>query len=82
MQLNGKIIDGTLKGDRLAIEVMTPDRSTCRYNGILEQDSGKGNYSCKGGSQLGERGTWRLHRSDVANPASTPQVPSLLRPQG
>jgi hypothetical protein len=79
MQEAGTVL-GTLDGNRLTVVVTTPDRSNCRFNGNLEQDSGKGNYHCTGGSQYQERGTWRIHRSTEAHPASTPQVPSLLRP--
>jgi hypothetical protein len=80
MQEAGTITQGTLNGDQLELVVMTPDRSVCRFRGILKHDSGKGSYYCKGGSQLDERGSWRIHRSTEAGPASTPHVPSLLRP--
>jgi hypothetical protein len=80
MQEAGTISQGTLNGNQLEMVVMTPDRSTCRFSGILQHDSGKGSYHCKGGSQLDERGSWRIHRSAEARPASTPQVPALLRP--
>jgi hypothetical protein len=80
MQEAGTITEGTLKDHQLELAIMTPDRSVCRYRGVLEHDSGKGSYYCKGGSQLDERGSWRIHRSTEARPASNPKVPSLLRP--
>jgi hypothetical protein len=80
MQEVGTIIDGSLTGERIEFAVMTPDRSTCRYTGLLANDSGKGNYNCKGGSELGERGSWNIHRSSEGHAAPTPQVPPLLRP--
>jgi hypothetical protein len=80
MQEAGTISQGTLKGEQLELMVMTPDRSVCRFRGILKHDSGKGSYSCKGGSQLDERGSWRIHSSAETSPASTPLVPPLLRP--
>jgi hypothetical protein len=64
MQDNGKITQGTLKGDQLELVIMAPDRSTCRFTGLLKQNSGKGSYYCKGGSQLDERGSWRVKRQD------------------
>jgi len=80
LQETGVIIAGSLDGNQLAIAVQTPDKSTCRFTGLLSHDSGKGSYHCNGGSQLSERGSWRIHRSNEARPASTPQVPPLLRP--
>jgi hypothetical protein len=80
MQEVGTIIDGSLTGERIEFAVMTPDRSTCRYTGLLANDSGKGNYNCKGGSELGERGSWNIHRSTEGGAAPKPQVPPLLRP--
>jgi|SRR5208283_439277 len=64
MQEAGKIEQGTLKGDHLELVIMTPDRSTCRFHGLLRGDSGKGSYYCKGGSQLDERGSWRIKRKE------------------
>jgi hypothetical protein len=80
MQEAGTITEGTLKGSQLELAIMTPDRSVCRFRGILEHESGKGSYYCKGGSQLDERGSWRIHRSTEARLPSSPQVPPLLRP--
>jgi hypothetical protein len=80
MQEVGTIIDGLLNGERIEFAVMTPDRSTCRYTGLLANDSGKGNYNCKGGSELGERGSWNIHRSTEGSAPPKPQVPPLLRP--
>jgi hypothetical protein len=80
MQEAGKIEQGTLKGEQLELVIMAPDRSSCRFTGYLKHDSGKGSYFCKGGSQLDERGSWRIKRTTEARPASTPQVPPLLRP--
>ena len=64
MQEAGKIERGTLKGEQLELVIMAPDRSSCRFSGLLKHDSGKGSYYCKGGSQFDERGSWRLHRKD------------------
>ena len=64
MQEVGTISEGTLKGNQLELVIMTPDRSTCRFNGLLKHESGKGSYYCKGGSQLDERGSWRIHRKE------------------
>jgi hypothetical protein len=64
MQEKGSIERGSLKGNQLEFVVMAPDRSTCRFTGLLKEDSGKGTYSCKGGSQLDERGTWRVKRKE------------------
>jgi hypothetical protein len=79
LQQTGTIIDGSLKGNQLAIAVQTPNRTTCRFTGLLSGDSGNGGYNCKGGSRPVERGSWRIHRTSEARPASTPQVPPLLR---
>lgn len=79
MQREGDITRGTLRGRRLEFSVMAPDRTVCRFTGLLEQDSGRGTYTCRGGSHLAERGTWRLQRSTEEHPAP-PRVPSLLRP--
>jgi len=64
MQEAGTISEGTLKGNQLELVIMTPDRSTCRFSGLLKHESGKGSYYCKGGSQLDERGSWRIHRKE------------------
>ena len=79
LQETGRIVNGSLKGNQLAISVQTPNRTTCRFTGLLSGDSGNGGYNCKGGSRPVERGSWRIHRTSEARPASTPQVPSLLR---
>ena len=80
MQTAGKIISGSLSGERIEFAVLTPDGSTCRYTGLLEHDSGRGAYNCKGGTRLGERGSWRIQRSSEGSAAPTPQIPPLLRP--
>jgi hypothetical protein len=64
MQTTGTIVQGSLKGAQLELVIVTPDRSTCRYNGLLQEDTGKGSYYCKGGSQLDERGAWRVKRAE------------------
>ncbi len=63
-QTTGEITEGTLKGNQLAIAVRTPDRSVCRFTGILKRGEGKGSYYCKGGSQLDERGSWRIKQKE------------------
>jgi hypothetical protein len=80
MQNVGKIISGSLSGERVEFAVLTPDGSTCRYTGLLAHDSGRGAYNCKGGTRLGERGSWRIHRSAEGSAAPPPQIPPLLRP--
>jgi hypothetical protein len=80
MQTAGKVIRGSLSGERVEFMVLTPDGSTCRYTGLLAHDSGRGAYHCKAGRQLGERGSWRVNRFKEGSPAPTPQIPSLLRP--
>lgn len=82
LQQTGTIVDGSLKGNQLAIAVQTPNRTTCRFTGLLSRDSGNGGYNCKGGNRPVERGSWRIHRTSEAHPASTPQVPPLLRHLG
>jgi hypothetical protein len=62
MQEEGSISQGSIKGNQLALTTMTPERSTCRFSGIIENNAGKGTYYCKGGSQRDERGTWRIKR--------------------
>jgi hypothetical protein len=80
MQNVGKVVRGSLSGERVEFAVLTPDGSTCRYTGLLAHDSGRGAYNCKGGTRLGERGSWRVNRSSEGSAAPTPQIPSLLRP--
>lgn len=82
LQETGMIVNGSLNGSQLSILVQTPNRTTCRFTGVLSNDSGNGSYNCKGGSRPVERGSWRIHRSNEASPGSTPQVPPLLRPFG
>ncbi len=63
-QNTGNVTEGSLKGEQVMFVVTTPDKSTCRYTGLLMQRSGKGAYSCIGGSQLNERGSWRIHAAE------------------
>lgn len=63
-QTTGTVTEGSLKGEQVMFVVTTPDKSTCRYSGVLTNRSGRGSYSCIGGSQLNERGTWRIHASE------------------
>jgi hypothetical protein len=79
MQAVGKIIDGSLNGEQLQFVVLMPDGVTCRYTGLLGQDSGKGAYRCNGG-RSGEQGTWRIHPFHEGSAAPTPQVRPLFRP--
>jgi hypothetical protein len=79
-QQTGTIVDGSLNGNQLAIAVQTPNRTTCRFTGLLSDDSGRGAYTCKGGSRPVERGSWKIHRTSTARPAASPHLPSLLRP--
>jgi hypothetical protein len=62
MNESGKIKEGSLVDTDLRILVEMRDGSACRFTGILSGDSGKGTYSCKGGSELSERGSWRIKR--------------------
>jgi hypothetical protein len=78
MQRVGDITRGSLRGRQLEFRVMAPDRTVCRFSGLLEQDSGRGSYTCRGGSHLAERGTWRIQRS--TEKPTAPREPSLLRP--
>ena len=80
MQNEGKVISGSLSGERVAFAVLTPDGTTCRYTGLLAHDSGRGAYNCKGGTRLGERGSWRINRSKEGSAAPPPLIPPLLRP--
>ena len=79
MQAVGKIIDGSLNGEQLQFVVLMPDGVTCRYTGLLGQDSGRGAYRCNGG-RSGEQGTWRIHPFHEGSAAPTPQVRPLFRP--
>ena len=80
MQNEGKVISGSLNGGRVEFAVLAPDGSTCRYTGLLAHDSGRGAYNCKGGSRLGERGSWTVNRSNEGSAAPTPQIAPLFRP--
>jgi hypothetical protein len=80
MQNEGRVVSGSLSGERVAFAVLLPDGSTCRYTGLLAGDSGKGAYNCKGGTRLGERGSWRLSRAKEGSAAPTPQIAPLFRP--
>jgi hypothetical protein len=79
MQEKGKIIDGSIHGERVQFAVLTPDGVTCRYTGLLTGDSGKGGYRCTGGSRLRESGSWRIHRSNEARAVPKREVPFLRR---
>ena len=78
MQEKGKIIDGSLNGERVQFAVLTPDGVTCRYTGLLTGDSGKGGYRCLGGGLLRESGSWRIHRSNE-HALPTREAPLLRR---
>lgn len=80
MQATGELLQGTSDGNELSFVTMAPDRSTCRFSGLIEDDSAKGAYRCRGGSQLDERGSWRIQRASGERPPAEPQVPPMLRP--
>jgi hypothetical protein len=82
LQETGTIVNGSLKGNQLMISVQMPNRTSCRFTGLLSSDSGSGSYNCKGGSRPVERGSWRIHRSNEAFSGSTPQLAPLFRPFG
>lgn len=63
-QNKGTVTRGTLDGTHLEMVVTTPDKSNCRYRGVLTNQLGKGTYKCVGGSELEERGTWRIQRAE------------------
>jgi hypothetical protein len=63
-ELKGEITDGSLNGENLFLRVSTPDKSVCLYRGVLSGRAGKGTYSCKGGTQTDERGTWRIQLAE------------------
>lgn len=79
MQEKGKIIDGSINGERVHFAVLTPDGVTCRYTGLLTGDSGKGGYRCTGGSRLRESGSWRIHRSKNESAVPKRETPLLRR---
>jgi hypothetical protein len=56
MQEKGKIIDGSIDGERVQFAVLTPDGVTSRYTELLTGDSGKGGDRCLGGSRPRESG--------------------------
>jgi len=64
-QNKGTVTQGTLDGTHLEMVVTTPNKSNCRYRGVLTDIMGKGTYKCVGGSELEERGTWRIQRADA-----------------
>ena len=62
MNESGKIADGSFTGDRLSMRVMMKDGSSCRFTGQLRDSNLGGVYSCKGGGERLERGSWETKR--------------------
>jgi hypothetical protein len=67
----GKIVDGTLSGQTIALRVMfSADVSSCLFNGNAGPAAISGTYRCYAGGGLSEMGTWQVSR-----PGSTEQAP-------
>jgi len=69
---SGKIVNGTLNGNTIAMRVMLPgDVSSCIYNGEATSTAISGSYRCYEGGGLSEMGMWQ-----VSHPGGIEQAPN------
>ena|SRR5215472_16188893 len=63
MNQTGKVVDVDLIGRLLRLRVLMSDGMSCLFNGRIAQSTINGGYSCKAGTSLRERGSWRAKRT-------------------
>jgi len=59
----GKIVAGTISGQRVSLRVMHEDVSSCLFEGTFSTDAGTGSYVCLQGGGMVERGAWKIQRT-------------------
>ncbi len=63
LNTTGKIVAGTISGQRVSLRVMHEDVSSCLFEGAFSTDAGTGRYVCLQGGGMVERGAWKIQRT-------------------